>query len=216
MKKIFLQILILLLFLSIKVNGQEYYASGGMGYNFVTMEKLNEYLHYNWGFNNRRDESHSAIEFYGLVGTNLLPNISIETSFGYTLNSFTNNFGLGIYQFDYSFYIPELSFLYDLNYGLFGFQAGIGFGYILGAVDETQPTTIQKITEETKGFAFNIKSIFYTSLSYTLQVEIGINYRQAFLNDLNFNNFLINRQPYEPLNLSFNSLGIKIGMRYIF
>jgi hypothetical protein len=216
MKKIVLLTFIFLFSSFLEVNGQEFYASGGMGYNFVTMEKLNDYLHYNWGFNNRRDESHSAIEFYGLVGTNFLPNVSIETSFGYSLNSFTNNFGLGIYQFDYSFYIPELSILYDLNYGLYGLQAGIGFSYILGAVNETQPMTIQKITEETKGFAFNIKSIFYTSLSYALQVELGINYRLAFLNELSFNNFLINRQPYEPLNLSFNSFGIKIGMRYRF
>lgn len=200
----------------LKINAQEYYASGGMGYNFVTMEKLNDYLHYNWGFNNRRDESHSAIEFYALIGTNLLPNVSIETSFGYTLNSFTNNSGLGIYQFDYSFYIPEISFLYDLNYNYYGFQAGIGFSYILGAINETQPMTIQKITEETKGFAFDIKSVFYTALSYTLQVELGINYRQAFLSDLSFNNFLIIQQPSEPLNLSFNSFGIKIGMRYLF
>jgi len=211
MKKI---IFILLIYLSTsfqKGNGQEFYLAGGMGYNFVTMEKLNDYLRYNWNFRNRRDESHSSIEFYGLIGTNLLPNVSFETSFGYTLNSFTNNLGLGIYQLEYIFYIPEVNILYDLNYSYYGFQAGFGFGYILGAVEETQRTTIQKVTEETKGLAFNIKSVFYTALSHTLQVEIGVNYRQAFLSNLNF---LINRQPYERLNLSFNSFGIKIGVRY--
>ncbi len=213
MKKRILISLILLTIAYQKGDGQESYAAGGMGYNFVTMEKLNDYLRYNWNFRNRRDESHSAIEFYALIGTNLLPNVSFETSFGYTLNSFTNNFGLGLYQLEYIFYIPEVSLLYDLNYGFYGFQAGIGFSYILGAVDETQPMTIQKVTEETKGFAFNIKSVFHTALSHTLQVEIGVNYRQAFLSNLNF---LINRQPYERLNLSFNSFGIKIGVRYRF
>lgn len=210
---------ITLIFLSIsflKLNGQEFYASGGMGYNFVTMEKLNEYLNYNWGFRNRRDETHSAIEFYGLVGTTVLPNVSLETSFGYSLNSFTNKDGLGIYQFEYVFYIPEISILYDLDYTYYGFQAGIGFGYILGAVSETQPMMLQTITDETKGFSFNIRSVLYTALSYTLQVEIGAHYRLAFLNDLNSNNFYINRQPYESLNLSFNSFGIKIGVRYKF
>jgi len=216
MKKIILFTFAFLSSTFLNVNGQEFYAAGGMGYNFVTMEKLNEYLHYNWSFANRRDESHSAIEFYGLIGTNVLPNVSLETSFGYSLNSFTNNYGLSIYQFEYVFYIPEISFLYDLDYTYYGFQGGIGFGYILGSVDETQPVITQKITDETKGFSFNIKSVFYTALSYSLQVEIGAYYRQAFLNDLSSNNFDINRQPQEKLNLSFNSFGIKIGVRYKF
>jgi hypothetical protein len=216
MRKIFLFICISILIPLLNVKGQEFYISGGMGYNMVTMEKLNDYLHYNWNFRNRRDQTHSAIEFYGLIGTTLLPNVSVETSFGYTLNSFTNNYGLGVYEFEYVFYIPELNFLYDLNYGYYGFQAGFGIGYILGSANETQPMTIQKITETTKGFAFNLKSTFYASLSYTLQAEVGMSYRQAFMSDLMFDNFIITQQHNEQLNLSFNSFGIKLGMRYRF
>ncbi len=197
-----------------QIKGQEFYVAGGMGLNFVTMERLNDYLHYNWNFKNRRDETHSAIEFYALVGTNLLPNTTVETSFGVSVNSFTNNFGIGIYQFEYTFYFPEINFLYDLNYTHYGFQFGFGLGYILGSVDEVQPNTIQKITEETKGLNFQIKSAMYLALSYYLFADLSLNYRIAFLNDLLYDNFTINRQPYQKLNLSFNSFGIKLGVRY--
>lgn len=197
-----------------QIKGQEFYVAGGMGLNFVTMERLNDYLHYNWNFKNRRDETHSAIEFYALVGTNLLPNTTVETSFGVSVNSFTNNFGIGIYQFEYTFYFPEINFLYDLNYTHYGFQFGFGLGYILGSVDEIQPNTIQKITEETKGLNFQIKSAMYLALSYYLFADLSLNYRIAFLNDLLYDNFTINRQPYQKLNLSFNSFGIKLGVRY--
>lgn len=213
MKNISLLILVFI-FNFAHLNGQEFYLSGGMGLNYLTMEKLNDYLHYNWNFGNRRDDLHSAIEFYALAGTRLLPNFSLETSFGYSLNSFSNNYGIGIYQLEYTFYYPEINFLYSFTYPTYGFQAGFGFGYILGAVDETQPNTIQKITEETKGFDFQIKTLMFTALSTNVFVELGINYRKAFLNDLSTINFMINHQPYENLNLSFNSLGIKIGLRY--
>lgn len=194
--------------------GQEFYLSGGMGLNYVTMEKLNDYLRYNWNFSTRKDDSHSAIEFYALVGTNLFPNTTIETSFGVSVNSFSNNFGIGIYQFEYTFYYPEINFLYDMNYTHYGFQFGFGVGYLLGGVEETQPTTIQKITEETKGIIFQIKTTLYAALSPNLFADIGINYRMAFLNDLILDNFVINRQPYQQLNLSFNSIGLKLGVRY--
>ncbi len=198
----------------VPLRGQEFYVSGGMGLNYITIEKLNDYLHYNWNFGNRRDETHSAIEFYALVGTNLLQNFSLETSFGYSLNSFSNNYGIGIYQLEYTFYYPEINFLYSFKYPGYGFQAGFGLGYILGAIDEITPNTTQKITEETKGFNFQIKSVMYTALSNNVFVELGINYRKAFMNDLSSMNFIINNQLNESLNLSFNSFGIKLGLRY--
>lgn len=202
---------LIFIFSFVELRGQEFYLSGGMGLNYVTMEKLNDYLHYNWNFNNRRDDSHSEIEFFALAGTNLTTNFSLETSFGLSLNSFSNNYGIGIYQLEYVFYYPEINFLYTLRYPFYGFQFGFGVGYILGAVDEMQPGTVQKFTEETKGMSFQIKSVMYTALSSQLYVDIGLNYRMAFLNDLSM---MINRQPYENLNLSFNSFGIKLGMRY--
>lgn len=205
------------IFLSIvPVKGQEIYVSGGMGYNYITMEKLNDFLRYNWNFSNRRDDAHSAIEFYALVGSGIFPNVSLETSFGYILNSFSNNFGLGFYHLEYTFYVPEVSFFYDMNFHYYGIKAGFGLGYILGSVEETQPLTIQKFIEETKGYVFSIKSVFYSMLSQHLLVELGVNVRQAFMNDLISSNFKINRQPYDQLNLTFNSFGIKIGMRYQF
>lgn len=209
-------IYIVFLIAPILLRAQEFYISGGMGLNYMTIEKLNDYLHYNWNFGNRRDDSHSAIEFYALAGTNLLPNFSLETSFGISLNSFSNNVGFGIYQFEYSFYFPELIFLYNINYPHYGFEFGLGIGYILGAVDETLPYSTQKITEETKGLSVQIKSVVNTSLSENLSAEIGLNYRMGFLNDLSSNNFTINHSPYERLNLSFNSFGIKLGVRYKF
>lgn len=207
-------ILVISLFSIAQIKGQEFYAAGGMGLNFVTMERLNDYLHYNWNFKNRRDETHSAIEFYALVGTNLLPNTTIETSFGVSVNSFSNNFGIGIYQLEYTFYFPEVNFLYDLNYTHYGFQFGFGLGYILGSIDEIQPNTVQKIIDETKGLNFQIKSAMYLALSHQLFADLSFNYRIAFLNDLLNDNFTINRQPYQKLNLSFNSFGIKLGVRY--
>lgn len=211
----YIKFIIFFCFINIAVlKGQEFYVSGGMGLNYISMEKLNDYLHYNWNFGNRRDDVHSAIEFYALVGTNFYPDISLETSFGYSLNSFSNNFGIGIYQLEYTFYFPELNFLYNFNYTHYGLQIGFGFGYILGGVNETQPNSTYKISEETKGFNFRLISVLYTALSNFLFVELGVNYRKAFLNDLFLDNFKINHQPYESLNLSFNSLGIKLGMRY--
>ncbi|MCX7612398.1 MAG: hypothetical protein N2043_12510 [Ignavibacterium sp.] len=213
--KIIKPIIIFLVLNSTQLFGQEFYISGGMGLNFVTMEKLNDYLHYNWNFKNRRDESHSAIEFFGLVGSNLFPNTSIETGFGVSVNSFSNNYGIGIYQLEYTFYYPEINLLYDLNYTHYGLQFGFGLGYVLGSIDEVQPTTLQKITEETKGFYFQIKSTAFIALSPNLFTDVSFNYRLSFLNDLSFDGFIINRQPYERLNLSFNSFGLKIGVRYI-
>lgn len=194
-----------------ETTAQNFYLSGGMGLNFKTMERLNDYLHYNWNFGNRRDDSHSEIEFFALVGSGLTPNFSIETSFGFSINSFSNNYGMGLYQLEYVFYYPEINFLYDLRFPFYGFQFGFGLGYILGAIDEIQPGTIQKLTEETKGISFQIKSVMYTGLSQKVFAELGLNYRMAFLNDLSMT---INRQPYEQLNLSFNAFGIKLGMRY--
>ncbi len=213
MKNIRITLILFVLIIG-KSEAQEFYLSCGMGLNYKTIEKLNDYLHYNWNFNNRRDDSHSEIEFYALVGSNLTPNFSIETSFGFSLNSFSNNYGIGNYQFEYVFYYPEANFLYDLKFPFYGFQFGFGAGYILGAVNETQPGSLQKLTEETKGLSFQIKSVVYTALSHQLYVDLGLNYRMAFLNDLSMYNFLINRQPYEQLNLSFNSFGIKLGVRY--
>ncbi len=197
-----------------QVRAQEFYISGGMGLNYLTMEKLNDYLHYNWNFNNRRDDSHSAIEFYALIGSKFTSNFTMETSFGYSLNSFSNNYGMGIYQLEYIFYYPEINFLYELNYTHYGIQGGFGIGYVMGSVEETQPVVIQKIVEETSGFNFQLKSTVYVSLDKNLFVELGVNYRLAFLNSLSGYNFRINHYPYENLNLSFNSFGIKLGVRY--
>lgn len=195
-----------------QANAQKIYISGGMGLNYSTMETLNDYLRYNWGFNNRKDESHSAIEFFAAVGSNLTYNVLFEASFGYSLNSFNKNSGLGSYQFEYSFYLPEFLILYDLPSKFYGFQLGAGIGYYLGKVDEIPIGTTQTRTEETKGLGFQLKSVFYTSFSKDLVIEISANYRKAFLNDLS--NFNMNIFPYQPLNLSFNSLGIKLGVRY--
>ncbi len=195
-----------------KLTAQDIYVSGGMGLNNVTMESLNDYLRYNSGFNNRRDDAHTAIEFYSAVGSKISYNVLLEASFGYSLNSFSKSALLGTYQLEYVFYLPEFMFIYDIPYNYYGFQFGAGFGFYLGSVSETQYGTMLKVTEETKGWGFQLKSVFYAALSRNLSAEIIANYRNSFLNDLYI--FEINTTPARPLNLSFNSLGIKLGVRY--
>ncbi len=215
MKKIFHITFVFILINSLSLKAQEFYVSGGMGINYAQMEKLNEYLHYNWGFQNRRDDQHAAVEFYALAGTILNPNVSFETSFGYTLNSFSKNYGFGFYELSYAFYLPEVNLNYLLAYTHYGFSFGFGIGYYLGSVEEKNPGVSFRYIEETKGIAFQIKSTAYTQLSEDLFVELTANYRQSFLSDLS-PSFIINKETSEVLNLSFNSLGLKIGMRYQF
>lgn len=213
MKKIYHITILFLLFNFLSVKAQEFYVSGGMGINYLQMEKLNEYLYQNWGFQNRRDDQHAAVEFYVLAGTLLTPNVSLESSFGYTLSSFSKNYGLSFYELDYAFYLPELNLNYNLNYVHYGFTFGFGLGYYLGSVEEKNPGFSDRYVEETKGLAFQIKSTAFTQLSEDLFVELTANYRQSFLSDLS-PSFIINKGTSEVLNLSFNSIGLKIGMRY--
>lgn len=212
MKKITLFILITLFSLSIKGFSQRFFISGGMGLNYLTMENLNDYLTYNWGFKNRRDDSHGAIEFSTHFGSVIKKKFLIELGLNYSTNSFQNE-SSGFYQFEYTIYYPEIIFSYVYNYLLSGIQFGVGYTYYFIDVNETRPTTTLQLKSNSKGQGISIKSVFFAPVGEKFFVELTGQLRWVFFEDIESEYFVI-REKERKLNLSYNSIGLKLGIRY--
>lgn len=189
-----------------------------MGLNYYQMEKLNDYLSYNWGFSNRRDDYHRAVEFFGSTGFDIFENYSLDFEFAYSINSFNNSFGVGSYEFEYSMVMPSLLFNYFSSGSGYRFIFGAGGGYNYARVDEKIPGNNEFTRYNSKGFIVKFKVEANTTIGTNLFVSIAGDLRFGYMSDVASDKTILKVKMFDDsnLNLDFHSLGLKIGLKYIF
>ncbi|MBU2585938.1 MAG: hypothetical protein KKH32_11495 [Bacteroidetes bacterium] len=192
--------------------------SAGMGLNYYLMESLNDYLSYNWGFNNRQDDFNGAVDFFGSFGFDLSSDYSIDLDVSYSINSFNTSVGTGSYEFAYSLIMPSLILNYHFGQNGYRISFGAGGGYHFADVSEKIPGSISTSEFSAKGFGFMIKADGISAISSNLFILINVNARYNSFSDVlnGSQSLIINKPSKEKLNLSFTSMGLRLGMKYIF
>lgn len=192
--------------------------SAGMGLNYYLMENLNDYLSYNWGFNNRKDDFNGAVDFFGSIGFDLSQNYSIDLDLSYSINSFNKAIGAGTYEFAYSLLMPALVIIHHLMQNGYRISIGAGGGYYFANVSERIPSSFSLGDFSSGGFGLIAKVDGISAISTSLFILINLNARYTSLSDVSNDaqSLVINKTNKENLNLSFTSFGLRLGMRYVF
>jgi hypothetical protein len=217
-KSLFTVVIILLTVLSNALAQKNFNVSSGMGLNYYLMESLNDYLSYNWGFNNRKDDFNSAVDFFGSFGFDLSSDYSVDLDISYSINSFNRSAGVGSYEFAYSLIMSSLILNYHLGQNDYRVSIGAGGGYHFASVREKIPSSISFADFGSKGFGLMIKADGISAISSNLFILVSVNARFNNFSDLlSGTQFLvINKTNKENLDLSFTSIGLRLGMKYIF
>ncbi len=191
----------------------------GMGINFASTPSLNDYLNQS-NFAPPTDQVatfNSSVIFSGEADYFLNDKYEIGLEIAYLLNSFNYSFGFGKYEFAYDIIMPTATAYYVLKGSGYNFKFGGGLGLRFTGADETLPPTTVATTYNATGFGVLLRLDGNTSLGGDFYANIGGDIRYD-LNGKpkNGNDYLVNPVTKENVNLNSFSVGVRLGISYIF
>lgn len=188
---------------------------GGMGINFINSPSFRDYLNQSFRPVEEISSFNSAVNFSLEGGYYLTNNFVIGLEGAYLLNSFNFPADVGNIEIAYDIILPSLTAYYVMNGTGYNFKFGGGAGPRFVNVEDRRSIETKSYTSV--GFGVLLRADGNTSLGGNLYANIGGDIRY----DLNgipengqaaLNNFITK----EDVDLNSFSLGVRLGLTYIF
>lgn len=192
--------------------------SASMGINFINSPSLYDYMNQNYfspgeiieGFN-------GAVAFAGEAGYMLGESYQPSFEIGYLINSHTAQVLNGQYDLSYGILMVSMINYYVIKGTGYNFKFGGGGGVRFLSADETRPGTGTKQTFTSTGFGLLLRAEGNTLLSGNIYAKIGAQVGYELIGEPEFNGTpLVNPVMDENVNFNFLSIGLSLGVSYIF
>ena len=192
---------------------------GGMGINFISTPSLRDYLNVSQfaPVDNQVATFNTAINFSGEVDFRAANNYEIGMEFAYLYNSFTFSPDGGRYELSYSVLMPSILNYYVIDGQGYNFKFGGGLGLRFASISELQQFTSSSNNYSSLGFGILLRALGNTALGSNVYANITGDMRYD-LNGTpkNNGNAIINRSLSNNVNLNSFSVGLSLGITYIF
>jgi hypothetical protein len=193
---------------------------GGMGINFVSTPSLRDYLNVINDFvsvSNQVAAFNTAINFSGEVDFKAADNYELGVEVAYLYNSFNFSPNGGRYELSYSIVMPTILNYYVIYGQGYNFKFGGGLGLRFASISELKEFTSNSNNYSSVGFGILLRALGNTALGSNVYANITGDIRYD-LNGTpkNNGNAILNSGSNNNVNLNSLSVGLSLGITYIF
>jgi hypothetical protein len=192
---------------------------GTMGINFLSFPSVQDYINENYApSGGELNTFNSAVIFTGEVGTFLNKSFELSIEVPYQIYSYTENVGPGQYELAYNSVLPSLMAYYVLLGSGYNIKFGGGAGVRFVNVTEGKKWQGTEDTFTSVGFGGLLRAEANTALAENVYANLGFDLRYDVNGEpKNSNgNTLVNNVKGENVNFDTFSLGVKLGISYLF
>ncbi len=192
---------------------------GTMGINFLSIPSVQDYINENFApSGSQLGTFNSAIIFTGEVGMFLNKSFELSIEVPYQIYSYTENVGLGQYELAYNSILPSVMAYYVLMGEGYNFKFGGGAGVRFVSVTESKKWQGTEDSFSTVGFGGLLRIEANTALAENVYANIGADLRYDVNGEPENSNgeTLVNNVKGENVNFDTFSLGVKLGISYLF
>lgn len=192
---------------------------GTMGINFLSPPSLQDYINQNYAPSDAQlGTFNSAVIFTAEVGTFVRNNFEISLEIPYQIYSYTENVGLGQYELAYNSIMPSVMAYYVLLGNGFNFKFGGGAGPRFVSVSEKKKWQGTDESFSSIGFGGLLRVEGNTALAKNVYANIGLDLRYDVDGEPENSESekLVNNVKGENVNFNSFSLGVKLGISYLF
>lgn len=192
---------------------------GTMGINFLSTPSMQDYINQIYAPPSEQLGSFSsAVIFTGEAGKFLSKEIEISIEVPYQIFSYTGNTLNGQYDLSYNLLLPSAIAYYVISGDGYNFKFGLGAGPRFLSVTESLKWQPSERNLSSTGFGGLMRAEGNTLLSKNLYANIGLDIRYDVNGKPEDNNGdkLMNTVMDENVNFNTFSLGVKLGISYLF
>jgi hypothetical protein len=192
---------------------------GTMGINFLSFPSVQDYINENFAPSDAQlNTFNSAVIFTGEIGTFLTKSFELSIEIPYQIYSYTENVGLGQYELAYNSVLPSVMAYYVLLGNGYNIKFGGGAGVRFINVTESKKWQGTEETFTSLGFGCLLRAEANTALAENVYANIGFDLRYDVNGEPENNNGnpLENKVKGENVNFDTFSLGVKLGISYLF
>jgi hypothetical protein len=193
--------------------------SASMGIDFINSPSFYDYINQNYTQSGGEslEDFNASILFSGEVGYLLGESYQPAVEVGYLINSYTASLQNGQYEMAYDNLIFSLLNYYVIKGEGYNFKFGGGVGLRFLLADESQPGTGIMKTFSSTGYGFILKAAGNTLLGGSLFARISVQARYDLNGEPENNGTpLVNNIAKENVNFNSISMGVSLGVSYIF
>lgn len=193
--------------------------SASMGIDFINSPSFYDYINQNYtqtggelleGFN-------ASVIFSGEAGYKLSESYQPAFEIGYLINSYTSSLLNGQYEMSYTNLMFSLLNYYVINGDGYNFKFGGGAGLRFISADESLPGTGITRTFSSTGYGFMLRAEGNTLLGGNIYAKISVQARYDINGEPEDDGtLLINNIAKENVNFNSLSVGLSLGVSYIF
>jgi hypothetical protein len=210
---------LLIFFLTGAISHAQIELSTSMGIDFINSPSFYDYINQNYtqaggeqleGFN-------ASVIFLGEAGYKLGESYQAAFEIGYLINSYTSSLLNGQYEISYGNLMFSLLNYYVINGDGYNFKFGGGAGLRFLSADESLPGTGIRRTFSTAGYGFILRAEGNTLLGGNVYAKISVQARYDINGEPEDDGTpLINNIAKETVNFNSLSVGLSLGVSYIF
>jgi hypothetical protein len=192
---------------------------GTMGINFLSFPSVQDYINENYApSGGELSTFSSAVIFTGEVGTFLSKSFELSIEVPYQIYSYTENVGPGQYELAYNSILPSVMAYYVLLGSGYNIKFGGGVGVRFIDVTESKKWQGTEDTFTSVGFGGLLRAEANTALSENFYANLGFDLRYDVNGEPENSNgdTLVNNVKGENVNFDTFSLGVKLGISYLF
>ena len=192
---------------------------GTMGINFLSFPSVQDYINENYAPSDALlGTFNSAVIFTGEVGTFVNKSFKLSVEIPYQIYSYTENIGPGQYELTYNSLLPSVMAYYVLLGNGYNIKFGGGAGVRFVSVTESKKWQGTEDSFSSVGFGGLIRAEANTALAENVYANLGFDLRYDINGEPeNSNgNTLVNNVKGENVNFDTFSLGVKLGISYLF
>lgn len=192
---------------------------GTMGINFLSFPSVQDYINENYApSGGELSTFSSAVIFTGEVGTFLSKSFELSIEVPYQIYSYTENVGPGQYELAYNSILPSVMAYYVLLGSGYNIKFGGGAGVRFIDVTESKKWQGTEDTFTSVGFGGLLRAEANTALSENFYANLGFDLRYDVNGEPENSNgdTLVNNVKGENVNFDTFSLGVKLGISYLF
>lgn len=192
---------------------------GTMGINFLSFASVHDYINENYApSGGELSTFNSAVIFTGEVGTFLSKSFELSIEVPYQIYSYTENVGPGQYELAYNSILPSVMAYYVLLGSGYNIKFGGGAGVRFIDVTESKKWQGTEDTFTSVGFGGLLRAEANTALAENVYANLGFDLRYDVNGEPENSNgdTLVNNVKGENVNFDTFSLGVKLGISYLF
>lgn len=188
-----------------------------MGIDLLNTPSLNDYINLNHTQGGDRLPDFNASVIFSLEGGYFISNshlVAIEAA--YLINSYTASGFVGKYEMSYGVIMPSLLTYYVVDGEGYNFKFGGGLGIRFLNADESLPASGTTQTYTSTGYGFLLRAEGNTLLGGNIYANIGAQARYDFNGEPTNNGTPLSDVTQERVNFNAFSVGLSLGISYIF